>query len=111
MYVLFIVLNEVDHLDTILAKFVEIGIKGATILDSQGMGSAIVDRNIPLFGSLKNYFDGSRPFNKTIFTVIHNEEILEKAKAEVKKLAAEINKPSAGFMFAMPVISIDPLGC
>ena len=36
MYALFIVLNEVDYLDTILDKFMEVGVKGATILDSQG---------------------------------------------------------------------------
>jgi len=43
MNVLFIVLNEPEYLDAILDSFVEIGVKGATILDSQGMGSAITN--------------------------------------------------------------------
>jgi len=37
------VLNEVDYLDDILAKFVDVGVSGATILHSQGMASAIVN--------------------------------------------------------------------
>ena len=86
MYALFIVLNEVDYLDTVLAKFVEIGVSGATILDSQGMAGAIVDRNLPLFGSLKTLLDGSRPFNKTIFTVIDTEELLNKTISVVEEL-------------------------
>ena len=40
--VLFIVLNEVDYLNDILEGFVNIGVSGATILDSQGMASLIV---------------------------------------------------------------------
>ena len=43
MNALFIVLNEIEYLDDILDGFVDIGVKGATILDSQGMGSAITN--------------------------------------------------------------------
>ena len=110
MYALFIVLNEVDYLDTILDKFMEVGVKGATILDSQGMGGAMADRNLPLFGSLKTLFDGARPFNKTIFSVIPNEELLNSTVAAVKEVAGSIEKPSAGFMFTMPVANVYSLG-
>ena len=39
MHILFLVLNKTEYLDDILSAFVKIGIKGATIIDSQGMGS------------------------------------------------------------------------
>ena len=45
MYALFIVLNEIDYMEDILTGFVENKISGATILDSQGMGSAIANSN------------------------------------------------------------------
>ena len=45
MYALFIVLNEVDYLEDILSGFLENEASGATILDSQGMGSAIANSN------------------------------------------------------------------
>jgi hypothetical protein len=37
MNILFLVLNETEYLDEILDGFVDAGVKGATILDSQGM--------------------------------------------------------------------------
>ena len=76
----------------------------------QGMGGAMADRNLPLFGSLKTLFDGARPFNKTIFSVIPNEELLNRTVAAVKEVAGSIEKPSAGFMFTMPVANVYSLG-
>lgn len=105
MYVLFIILNEVDYLDDILTIFCDLGVSGATILDSQGMASAIVQRemdSIPLFGSLKTLLKGSRPYNKTIFTVIQNEELLNKTVSEIRKKLSK-TKNSPGMMFTVPL--------
>lgn len=105
MYALFIVLNQIDYLDDVLAKFLEIGVTGATILDSQGMGSAIVnnDSDIPLFGSLKAFLDNSRPYNKTIFTLIESEELVERAVSAAKDIIGDIAQPGVGLMFTVPV--------
>ena len=106
MFVLFIVLNEIDYLDDIMAEFVNIGVCGATILDSQGMASAIVNgqnKNIPLFGSLKKLLADARPYNKTIFTVLENEEMVDKTVASINKVLADASQPGAGFMFTMPI--------
>ena len=73
MNVLVIVLNKTEYLNEILDAFVEIGLTGATIIDSQGMGSAMTEvenTDEPFYGVLKTMFDDSRPYNKTIFTVI-----------------------------------------
>ncbi len=106
MNVLFIVLNETDYLDDILDAFVEIGVKGATILDSQGMGSAISNsgRGKDLFfGSIRNLLDNARPYNKTIFTVIEGEYLLQQAIKTVKDIIGDMSKPGIGLMFTMPV--------
>lgn len=106
MNALFIVINEVDYVDEILEEFLDIGVKGATILDSQGMGSAIAQgdtSNIPLFGSLKRYLDSSRPYNKTIFTLIEDEELLEKAVRTVKEVVGDLDKLGVGIMFTIPI--------
>lgn len=106
MYVLFIVLNEVKHLDEILAKFVDIEVTGATIIDSQGMAGAIInnyDQNTSLFGSLRTFMDGAKPYNKTIFTVIKSKELLEKTIDAVREIMKDINKPGVGFMFSIPI--------
>lgn len=108
MYVLFIVLNETDFLDDILTKFVEVGVKGATILDSQGMASALSreGENLPLFGSLLMLMDGARPYNKTIFTLITKEDLLKKAIAGVQEVLDKNVSHSAGLMFTLPVDNV-----
>lgn len=109
MNVLFIVLNKSEYLDDILDAFVDIGVRGATIIDSQGMGSALADSSSggePFFGVLRNLLDNSRPYNKTIFTVIKDDEILEQAVNVVKEIVKDIYKPGVGMMFTLPVGNI-----
>lgn len=106
MNVLFIVLNEIESLDDILDSFIDIGVKGATIIDSQGMGSAITNSgrgSEQFFGAIRTFLDNARPYNKTIFTVIEDEETLVKAVSTVKAILGDINKPGVGMMFTLPV--------
>lgn len=109
MYALFIVLNQTDYLDDILEKFVEVGVTGATVLDSQGMASAIMhadNRSIPLFGSLKTLVDGARPYNKTIFTVLKSDDMVEKTVAAVQEVLQDVSPTGLGFMFSVPIGSV-----
>lgn len=113
MVALFIILNQTDYLEDILSKFVHLGIGGATIIDSQGMGSAIVHggiQNIPLFGSLKSILNNTSPYNKTIFTVINDPSLLETTMNEIKLMLRQTGSASAGFMFTVPVGEITTLG-
>ena len=106
MHVLFIVLNRVDKLEDILEIMLKAGVKGATILDSQGMGSAIVHGNhndIPMFGTLKSFFDRDHPYSKTIFTVIHNDQLLEEVTTVVQDYIDTKAAKNALFMFSMPI--------
>lgn len=106
MHVLVLVLNNTQYLEDILNNLMAIGVKGATILDSQGMGSKILTQQYAssnLFGTLKTAFDREHPYNKTIFTVIEDEELLHKAMDTIKSVAGDLSKPGEGLMFTMPV--------
>jgi nitrogen regulatory protein PII len=111
MNALVIVLNDTSAMEDILSKLVELGV-GGTILDSQGMASAIVHGGIqiPLFGSLKSMISGEYPYSKTIFTVIDDEEVLRATVKSVTNIVAELKRPGAGFMFTVPVNRIYRLG-
>ncbi len=111
MNALFIVLNKTDYLDDILKTLVEMGVGGATILESQGMARAIVHGgydHIPLFGSLKLLVGDEHPYNKTIFTVIENDELVDLVAAKLREVIDERDKPNSGFMFTVPVGHIIP---
>jgi nitrogen regulatory protein PII len=105
-YALFIVLNEMEYLDDILAGFTSAGVSGATILDSQGMAKAILggnNRHMPLFGSLKTLLGDSRPYSKTIFTVLNNESAADSVAEMVKGILCNTQCPGAGYMFSVPI--------
>lgn len=109
MHALILVLNKVDELEDVLAAMMAAGVKGATIIDSQGMGSAIVigdNQSLPLFGSLKSMFDREHPYNKTIFTVIENDELLDSVIDAVRSTIGNLDKPGEGLMFTIPVSNV-----
>jgi nitrogen regulatory protein PII len=112
MNALFIVLNIETYLDDILTILIESGVKGATILDSQGMASAMKEneRYMPFFGALKIALDDTKPYNKTIFSVIHDDQVLESVTLKIKDIFKDRHKKGAGFMFTMPVSHIYLLG-
>src|SRR5690606_34902715 len=101
-----------DHLDDILSGFIDVGVSGATILDSQGMANIIVESNrqhIFLYGHLKALIQDARPYNKTIFTILENEELVEKAVAVVQNVIGDVPKPGVGFMFSVAVAKTYPM--
>lgn len=100
--VLFLVLNKTEYLDEILDLFLKVGVKGATILDSQGMGRTIGESD-HIFAPIRNLLDGARPYNNTIFTVIENENVLKAVIKGVQNILGDISDPGVGIMFTMPL--------
>lgn len=104
MKALFLILNKTEKLNDVLEAFVKVGINGATVVDSQGMGSALSESNLPMFGGfLRTVLDNNRPFNKVIFSVVKDEEVLNDAIAAVEDILGDMSKPGVGLMFVMPV--------
>lgn len=58
------------------------------------------------FWWIKNFFDNSRPYNKTIFTVVEDEQVLKDAIKAVQDILGDMTKPGVGLMFTLPVGSI-----
>lgn len=67
-----IFLNKIEYLEDLLSAFLEIGVSGATIMDSVGMGH-IISQHIPIFAGLRDTFAGSSPIHKIILTVVEDE--------------------------------------
>ncbi len=112
MFALFIVLNDQDYLDEVLHRFMQNGVSGATILDSQGMAHAIVHGNyesIPLFGSLKSLLTDTHPYSKTIFSVIPNQAIVDSVVLSIQELFSDVKRKDLGFIFSVPVANVYPI--
>lgn len=107
MKLLILILNKVEKLEEVLEGFIEIGITGATIIDSIGMGH-ILSEEVPIFAGLRFMFAGAKPHNKTVFSVIKEEK--EKPAIELlQKVLGDLNTPGTGIVFTIPIDRIDGL--
>ena len=102
MKLLVFVLNREELLEEVLEAFVESGVPGATILDTEGMGR-ILTFDVPLFAGFKEFMKGNKPYNKTIFSVIHKKEIVEKLIMLIERICGSLDDPGTGILFTVPV--------
>jgi len=101
MRLLVAVVNDSEKLDEILAGFVDLGITGATVLNSEGMGT-LISQEIPIFAGLKTLLDQARPQNRTVFSVLP-ETAVDAAIALLQKVAGDLGAPATGIVFILPV--------
>ena len=100
---LVLILNKTECLKDILSSFMENGIKGATILDSQGMAHNLYEYNeLRFMGSLRMLLDPEHKESKTVLLVIEKEKVQLVSKI-VNEITGGLDKPDTGIIFTLPV--------
>jgi nitrogen regulatory protein P-II 1 len=99
------VVNQEEKLDAILSGMVELGVTGATIISSEGMGR-VLSHDIPIFAGLEALASRSRPQNQTIFSVIREEEKVEGVLKLLKEICGDLESPATGIAFTIPVTRV-----
>lgn len=102
MQLLIAVINDVDRVEEILAGFLEIGVTGATIVNSEGMGR-VLSHDIPIFAGLQTLTSRSRPQNQTLFSVIDDPRKVTDAIALLQEVCGRFDDPATGIAFTIPV--------
>ena len=102
MKLLFIVLNSTEKLEEILEGLIEVGVTGATVVDSVGMGHIIED--VPLFAGMRNVFRAARPRNNMIFSVVTDTQAAETMQVMDKILDCAHSR-GKGIAFTLPIDS------
>lgn len=112
MEILFVVLNDLRYLDEIFEKFLELKVRGATMIDSQGMAAAIMQNEglmSIMSGPFSRSFEHAERTSKTLFTVIPEPEKVKEVVQAIQDIMARSKKEIVGFMFTLPVSGIYPL--
>ncbi|AZR72234.1 hypothetical protein BBF96_01765 [Anoxybacter fermentans] len=102
MQLLVMVVDKEEDLDEIFEAFIDIGIKGVTVLDSYGSGHLFTE-NLSIFGKLSSIADGRKKHNKTIFSIIEDPEKLEEAIEVVENIVGDLNQPHTAVLFTVPL--------
>lgn len=101
MQLLIAVINHVEQVDDILAGFVELGITGATVVNSEGMGH-VLTQDVPIFAGLRALTARSRPSNQTLFSVIDDAKV-DAAVSLIQEVCGSLETPGAGIVFTIAV--------
>ncbi|MBX6362438.1 MAG: hypothetical protein IRZ00_01110 [Gemmatimonadetes bacterium] len=101
MHLLVAVINQEEKLDDVLAGFLELGITGATVIQSEGMGR-VLSHEIPIFAGLQTLLSRSRPQNQTIFSVMDSSKV-DAAFALLQEVCGDLSNPATGIAFSVPV--------
>ena len=96
-----IFLNQIEYLEELLSVFLEIGVTGASVVDSVGMGH-IISENIPIFAGLRGSFAGSSPNNKIIVAIVHSE-IAGPMQEALIDICNAVEDENHSFMITLPV--------
>lgn len=102
MELLVCVVNREEHLDRVLAGLVELGITGATVLNSEGMAQRVAGQ-LPVLASLQAVLEGVRPHNATVFSVIRDHDKVHAAVQMISDTCGDLGRPGTGIVFTVPV--------
>lgn len=102
MRLIVFVLNREELLERVLEAYVEVGITGATILDSEGMGHFLT-YEVPLFADFKQFMKGNKPYNKTILSVVQDDALVEDLRRILDEVCGGLSTPGTGILFTVPV--------
>lgn len=108
MKAVFIIVNDLSKFDDVLQTLVTHKVKGATILESEGLARAVL-RSEGLHSLMKDLFESDKTAeigtSKTVFTVI-KDELVEEVTAAIEDVLSHSTARVKGFMFTVPVSSI-----
>ena len=92
-----------DHhqVEEILTGFLELGVKGATVVDARGMGQ-ILNTDIPIFAGFKALFPGGTSGTYVILSVVEHD-LIDDAIRLSDEICENLNKAGAGILFTIPV--------
>lgn len=101
MQLLIAVVNHEEKLEEVLAGFLELGVTGATVLASEGMGRLLADE-VPIFAGLEA-LSRARPRNRTLFSVLEDDKV-EPVIALLQEVCGPFSGASTGIVVTVPVL-------
>jgi nitrogen regulatory protein P-II 1 len=108
MHLLVCVVSNTALVNQIIAGWYEIGVTGATVIDSHGSMEIAADQ-VPVFAGFRHLLRAERQSNRTLFSVIKDDETLGAAMEVVEEACGSLDEPSTGIMFVLPASRVTGL--
>jgi hypothetical protein len=107
MLMLIMILDNVAHRNDVLQAWIDAGITGVTILESTGINRVLQRHKADAaFAGFSQLFSGGSVGHNTLLAVIDSLDTAEAAVAATERVIGDLNEPSTGIIFAVPVIKL-----
>jgi nitrogen regulatory protein P-II 1 len=109
MYLILFVLDNPDKLEDLLNAWEKAGTGGATVLVSTGrhrLSNGVYRDDIPLMPGLDDFYKREEDYHRTLFTIVKNDDILQKVVDATKSVVGDLNKPNTGILVVMPTAQV-----
>jgi hypothetical protein len=103
---LVLVLDELEKFPAVVAAWQEAGVPGVTVFDSVGsrrLQEYAKRDDVPLMPSLRSLFAGEEDHNRTLFAVIEDDAVLERAIVAAQNIVGDFMQAHTGILFVLPV--------
>ncbi len=78
MYLLIVVINDEDLLEDLITGWLDIGITGATVMESTDL-LQLISHHIPIFAGFRSFAGAGVQSNKTMLIGIEKKQVLDDA--------------------------------
>ena len=109
MYLILFVLNDITFCEEVLDAWDKTGVRGITILPSTGlarMRKAALREDLPLFPSIRDLFEHGESLNRTLFTVIDKEEMIDDIVEATESVIGNLDQPNTGILTVIPLTRV-----
>ena len=109
MYLILFVLDNPDKLEDLLNAWEKAGTGGATVLVSTGMNRMLnrgLRDDIPLMPGLDDFYKRVEDYHRTLFTIVKDDEVLQKIVDATQKVVGDLNQPNTGILVVLPTAQV-----
>ena len=106
IYLLIVILDDLRLMPELLRTWKEIGVPGATILESAGAYRAHTWLSRVGLGAAGRLFEAEEVRRRTLLVAIENDELLAQAIAEAERVVGGFDRPDSGLLLVLPVAQV-----
>ncbi len=111
MKMILFVMHDPAKLADLLEAWKNAGVSGATVLFSTGLGRLVgrsaLQEELPLMPSLEDFLPKPEKMSRTIFSVIPDEETLQRVISATRQVVGDLSQPDTGMLIVLPVSQVE----
>jgi len=109
-YMILLVLHDPNLLKDVLQAWEKAGVNGITILPSTGLkrlkAADALREDLPLIPSLEDLLQQEENLNRSLFTIVRDEAMVDQVVEATQKITGDLNLPNTVILAVLPVAKV-----